>query len=242
MRLTLHPRLSRVVRALPQGGPLAWLEVLLLVVLAVQLARVVWTVATPVGPLGRWRPEQPAQMTAAARAALFARFDPFFRTGTGAGPAAVTSLSLKLFGIRMNEASGQGSAIIAGPDGIQSSVGVGDEIVAGVKLKAVAIDHVVIDRGGTDETLYLDQSQAAPVATPGGAPGTAPAAAPSTGAAPLPAQPPAAYNAPPDLTAGAAGMSPQQMKARMSAPPPAPNPSAPNPSAPNPSATVPPRK
>lgn len=229
MRLTLHPRLSRVVRALPQGGPLAWLEILLLVVLAVQLARVVWTVATPVGPLGRWRPEQPAQMTAAARAALFARFDPFFRAGTGAGPVAVTSLSLKLFGVRMNEASGQGSAIIAGPDGIQSSVGVGDEIVAGVKLKAVAIDHVVIDRGGTDETLYLDQSQAAPVAVPG--------AAPSAGAAPLPAQPPAAYNAPPDLTAGAAGMSPEQIKARMSAPPPAANPSAPNPSA-----TVPPRK
>lgn len=233
MRLTLHPRLSRVVRALPQGGPLAWLEILLLVVLAVQVARVVWTVATPVGPLGRWRPEQPAQMTAAARAALFARFDPFFRTGAGAGPAAVTSLSLKLFGIRMNEASGQGSAIIAGPDGIQSSVGVGDEIVAGVKLKAVAIDHVVIDRGGTDETLYLDQSQAAPVATPGAAPN----AGASTGAAPLPVQPPAAYNAPPDLTAGAAGMSPDQVKARMAPPPPATNPSAPNPSA-----TVPPRK
>lgn len=213
---------------------MAWLEILLLVVLAVQLARVVWTVATPVGPLGRWRPEQPAQMTAAARAALFARFDPFFRTGTGAGPAAVTSLSLKLFGVRMNEASGQGSAIIAGPDGIQSSVGVGDEIVAGVKLKAVAIDHVVIDRGGTEETLYLDQSQAAPVATPG--------AGQSTGAAPLPAQPPAAYNAPPALSAADGGMTPEQIKARMAPPPPASNPSAPNPSAPNPSATVPPRK
>lgn len=232
MRLTLHPRLSRVVRALPQGGPLAWLEILLLVLLAVQLARLVWTVATPVGPLGRWRPEQPAQMTPAARTALFARFDPFYRTGAGGGPVAVTSLSLKLFGIRMNEASGQGSAIIAGPDGIQSSVGIGDEIVAGVKLKGVAIDHVIIDRAGAEETLYLDQSQAAPVATPGApaAVGAAPSPGPTIGAAPLPAQAPAAYNAPPEGSAAAGGMTPQQMQAR----------SAPLP--PNPSATVPPRR
>lgn len=200
MRLRLNPRLSRVVRALPQGGPLAWLEIVLLALLAVQLARLVWTVATPVGPLGRWRPENPAPMTAAARAALFARFDPFFRTGPGAGPVAVTSLSLKLYGIRLNEASGQGSAIVATADGIQSSVVVGDEITPGVRLKAVAIDHIVIDRAGTDETLYLDQSQpAAPVGAPVGAPSllpTAPTAVPA---------PPAAYNAPPPPRAAAPG-------------------------------------
>ena len=196
MRLTLNPRLSRLVRALPQGGPLAWLEIMLLVVLAVQIARLIWTVATPVGPLGRWRPEQPVQMTAAARDALFARFDPFFRTGAGAGPAVVTSLSLKLFGVRLNEASGQGSAIIAGPDGVQSSVVVGEEIVAGVTLKGVAMDHVVIDRGGTDETLYLDQSTPAPAAVPG-APGPSGAVQGVPVATPLPVQPPAAYNAPP---------------------------------------------
>lgn len=222
MRLTLHPRLSRVVRALPQGGPLAWLEIVLLMVLAVQLARLVWTVATPVGPLGRWLPEQPAQMTPAARTALFARFDPFFRGGTASGPVAVTSLSLKLFGIRMNEASGQGSAIIAGPDGIQSSVGVGDEIVAGVTLKSVAIDHVVIDRGGAEETLYLDQSQAAPVATPGGPP--------TPGATPLPAGPPAAYNAPAQPV-NAGGAAPIQTM-----------PGQPASQVPTPSATVPPRR
>lgn len=221
MRLTLHPRLSRIVRALPQGGPLAWLEIVLLVALAVQIARLVWTIVAPVGPLGDWRPPQPAAMTAEARMALLARFDPFFRGGGGAqGPAAVTSLALKLYGIRMNEASGQGSAIIATPDGIQSSIAVGQEITPGVKLTSVAIDHVVIDRGGTAETLYLDQST--PVPTAGGAPapgvtaapappiGTLPGAAPVTalpnqstaGAAPVapPAgapQPPAQFNAPP---------------------------------------------
>lgn len=206
---------------MPQGGPLAWLEILLLVVLAVQIARLIWTVATPVGPLGRWQPEQPAQMTPAARAALFARFDPFFRSNADTGPAAVTSLSLKLFGIRLNEASGGGSAIVAGPDGVQSSVAVGDEIVAGVRLKAVSIDHVVIDRGGTEETLYLDQSQPAA------------AVSPPPGAVPLANQPPAGYNAPPQqpqvMSAPSNPAQPSQ-SGGMSFPPP------------SPSATVPPRR
>lgn len=165
---------------------MAWLEILLLVVLAIQLARLVWTVATPVGPLGQWRPEQPAAMGPAARAALFARFDPFFRSGAGTGPVAVTSLALKLYGIRLNEASGLGSAIIATPDGVQSSIAVGGEITPGVKLKGVAIDHVIIDRGGAEETLYLDQSTAAPVASPTAASGNTIPAGSS----------PAAYNAP----------------------------------------------
>jgi general secretion pathway protein C len=39
---------------------------------------------------------------------------------------------------------------------------VGDEIAAGATLKAVAIDHVVLDRGGAEEVLYLDQSEPAP--------------------------------------------------------------------------------
>lgn len=168
MRLTLHPRLSRIVRALPQGGPLAWLELALLLGLGVQVARLIWVVATPVGPLGDWRPPIAADLSPAARTALLARFDPFFRgTAQPDGPAVVTSLSLKLFGVRLNEAAGGGSAIIATPDGVQSSVAVGGEIVSGVKLQAVALDHVVIDRGGVEETLYLDQSVPAPSASPG---------------------------------------------------------------------------
>ena len=162
---------------MPQGGPLAWLEIVLLMVLAVQLARLFWVIATPVGPLGNWQPTAPAAMTPAARHALLARFDPFYRgQASGEGSAAVTSLSLKLFGIRLNEASGQGSAIIATPDGMQSSVAVGGEIMPGVKLKEVAIDHVVIDRQGVAETLYLDQSAPAPTANPGRAPPAALAA------------------------------------------------------------------
>lgn len=220
MRLTLHPRLSRIVRALPQGGPLAWLEILLLVALAVQLARLVWTLATPVGPVGEWRPPQSPMMSVEARTALLARVDPFFRGNAGAqGPAAVTSLSLKLYGIRLNEASGGGSAIIATPDGVQSSIAVGQEVVAGVTLKAVAIDHVVLSRGGVDETLYIDQSVSAPTAAPGPVAATPPIG--TLPAAPIPAT--AATAQPNQTTAGAAPVAPPpgapQSPAQFNAPP-----------------------
>jgi general secretion pathway protein C len=91
-----------------------------------------------------------------------------------------------LFGIRLDQAMGRGSAIIATPEGVQSSYGVGEEIVPGVKLKSVAFDHVVLERGGVDEQLFLDQSVAAPVAGAPGAPGAqvtpAPSAAPAASA------------------------------------------------------------
>jgi general secretion pathway protein C len=89
----------------------------------------------------------------------------------------VTSLQLTLFGTRIDDATGLNSAIIAGPDGVQNSVGLGQEIVPGVRLKAVAFDHVTIDRGGKAEELYIDQSSAAAVAA-----ASAPAAAPPTAA------------------------------------------------------------
>jgi general secretion pathway protein C len=57
---------------------------------------------------------------------------------------------------------------------MQGSFVPGDEILPGVTLKSVAFDHVVIDRGGRDETLFLDQSGAVPLATPDA---SAPAAA-----------------------------------------------------------------
>jgi general secretion pathway protein C len=123
-------------------------------------------------------------------AGLLGSFDPFFRAGSGAaGPVVVTSLSLKLFGVRQDTASGRGSAIIALPDGQQRSFAVGDEIMPGVRLEAVAFDNVTISRGGAAEQLFMDQSKGAPAA-PGtvvpGAPGAAPA--PGTFASPPPPQ------------------------------------------------------
>ena len=140
----------------------------LLLALAVQLASLIWTSVSPIGPVGDWRPASVTQVPAYLSGDT--RFDPFFRLQSAApSQAAVTSLSLKLFGVRIDSAMGRGSAIIAAPDGVQSSFVVGDEIVPGVKLKTVAFDSVTIDRGGVEEQLFLDQSVAAPIAQPGGA-------------------------------------------------------------------------
>jgi len=146
--------------------PVDWLglvEKLLLAVLALQLARLIWVLLTPVGAFGPWEGRQAQLLSASARQALFASFDPFFRTGAPqAGNGVVTSLALTLYGVRLNEGTGQGSAILATPDGIQNSYAVGDEIMPGVVLKAVSFDHVTIDRGGVEEQVFLDQSQTAP--------------------------------------------------------------------------------
>jgi len=165
VRLAIDPRSWRLFRRLPRYSLLSLTELLLLTVLAVQCARLIWVTVTPVGPLGAWQPAGGPDL-ARARAALASGFDPFFRLGRTQGPAVVTSLQLKLFGVRVDEATGRGSAIIAGPDNVQTSYAVGEAIQPGVTLKSVAYDSVVIARGGADETLYLDQSGAAPLAAP----------------------------------------------------------------------------
>ncbi|HEX8263304.1 MAG TPA: type II secretion system protein N [Allosphingosinicella sp.] len=165
------------------------LELALLALIALQCARLIWTVLTPVGPLGAWRA---SEGQGAASTSGLGEFDPFFRlSGTG-GPVTVTSLNLKLFGIRQDQASGRGSAIIAGSDGNQRSIAVGEEIEPGVTLKAVGFDSVTISRGGADEQLFMDQSQTPGTAPPPGAPPAPapPVVQPSTSVEPGPPVPP----------------------------------------------------
>ncbi|MCG2842739.1 hypothetical protein L6Q21_17320 [Sandaracinobacter sp. RS1-74] len=89
--------------------------------------------------------------------ALLARFDPFFpvRADSGSG-LPVTALPLSLHGVRSDSATGRGSAIIASGDGEQKVYAVGETVTDGVTLAAIAADHVVLDRGGTREALWLD--------------------------------------------------------------------------------------
>ncbi|WP_449471704.1 type II secretion system protein N [Sphingobium chungangianum] len=164
-------------------APIDWARVaekLLLGLLALQCARLVWAVLTPVGSFGPWEGRQAQFPNFAARQTLFSSFDPFYRAGPqqAASGGVVTSLALTVYGIRLNEGSGLGSAIIAGPDGVQNSFAVGDEILPGVLLKGVAFDHVTIDRGGSEEQIFLDQSQPA---SPAGALGDGAAPAPVAG-------------------------------------------------------------
>ena len=132
-----------------------------------QCVNLLWALIVPLAPLGAWQPQTAVIASPAERRALFSSIDPFFRTAQqGPTNATVTALGLTLFGVNLNEATGGGSAIIAGEDGVQTSYAVGDEIAPGVKLVGVAFDHVLLDRGGTRESLFLAQSGEAPVANP----------------------------------------------------------------------------
>lgn len=182
MRLVLDMRARGLLRRVPITRVYSALELLLIAVLALQCARLVWAVVTPVGPVGTWRPADGTDVSPA----ILRDFDPFFRTsgGDAPGPAVVTNLQLTLFGIRIDGAQGGGSAIVAGPDGVQQSIGVGQEIMPGVRLKAVAFDHVTIDRGGAAEDLFLRQPDQPAAALP------APSAPPLVGGGPPPIAPP----------------------------------------------------
>lgn len=150
---------GRGIAQLLPVGLYGWLRALLVLALIIQVARLVWTIVTPIAPLGDWQARTANVMSAPSRAALFASFDGFDRAVvTGDASAAVTSLDLTLYGLRMNEASGGGSAIIAGSDGVQSSYSVGEEVAPGVTLVEVQFDHVVLERGGLRESLFIDQS------------------------------------------------------------------------------------
>ncbi len=166
MRFSFPPRALRFAPRILVRFPYVWVETALLALLAVLCAHLFWAVFTPLGPIGRWTA---GGRIIAADTTLFSRFDPFFRLGAPSGATVVTSLPVKLFGVRLDEATGRGSAIIATPDGVQSSFAVGDEIMPGIILKTVAFDNVTIERGGVAEQLFLDQSVAAPVAQSGAA-------------------------------------------------------------------------
>lgn len=183
MRLAIGPRGQRLFRRLPRYSIYSLAELALLALLAVQCARLFWVIVTPIGPVGDWRPAGGPDLVR-ARAALTSDFDPFFRLDQSGAQPAVTSLQLKLFGVRVNEATGRGSAILAGPDGVQTSYAVGEAILPGVTLKRVNPDGVVIQRGGTEETLFLDESKAAPAVSP--APTAAPPLTDTSLAAPAP--------------------------------------------------------
>ena len=174
MRLGSSPRAGRLperlIQRLPRPTVYSTLEIVLLVLIAVQAARLLWILVTPVGPVGEWKAS--SSLVLPDGDAALREFDPFFRLSGAAAPAVVTSLSLKLYGVTEDRATGRGSAIIALPDGTQRSFAVGEEIMPGVALAEVGFDNVTIDRAGAREQIFLDQSEPAQAAA--GAPPTAP--------------------------------------------------------------------
>lgn len=137
-------------------------QVLLALLLAFAAARLVWVLLAPVGPVGT---PPPAALAARSGTAVFGRFDPFFQMPGDGGPTVVSDLAIDLYGTRVDNVSGRGSAII-GVDGTQRSFLVGEEIMSGVTLHGVAFDSVTVSRGGSLEQLFLDQSVPARAVSP----------------------------------------------------------------------------
>jgi general secretion pathway protein C len=156
MPLDADHRAGRLLGRLPRLTAYSWAELALLVLIAVQCARLFWILVAPVGPVGDWRAT--SGVVAPQDTSLLATFDPFFRLDGTTGPTLVTALNLKLYGVREDRATGRGAAIIALPDGRQMNFAVGEEVMPGVTLTAVGFDNVTISRNGTAEQIFLDQS------------------------------------------------------------------------------------
>lgn len=132
--------------------PLAWLILALLFAgTSFLAARAVEAVTAPLPALPTIAPQPGPD------ASILGRFDPFFREGPVDGAnLAVTALPISLKGVRFDAASLRGAAFIAGADGVQRPFALGEEVMEGVVLAAVAADHVILDRGGTRESLWLE--------------------------------------------------------------------------------------
>jgi general secretion pathway protein C len=127
----------------PEGAR-GLLEVVLVIALAAQAARLVWAIAAPPPP------SPPAEHVSGGDLSILTRFNPFLGADTASGQA--NGDGLRLYGVRA-AGGGRGSAIIGTADGRQSSYAVGDVIAPGVKLQAVEADHVVLSRGGAGTRL-----------------------------------------------------------------------------------------
>lgn len=144
-----------LVRA-PHPRLILALELALALTIAAQVARLVWIVAAPVAPLS-------APVAAGPRPAdlgILAQFDAFGVSGGGSASAGngAGSEGFRLFGVRSGGPGG-GSAIIAGPDGVQKSYAIGETLTTGVILATVAADHVELSRGGARSTLSFPDIQ-----------------------------------------------------------------------------------
>lgn len=148
-----------------------WLKAVLLALVAMQAARLIWVLVTPLGPVGRWLPPAPPTIPATAQLALFSTFDPFAtaQAQPGAAAPAPAASGFTLFGTRMSFGGAPGSAIIAGADGVQTSYSVGEEVAPGARLLSVGFDFVLIGGNGAEQRLAMEGADPPAAAAAGGA-------------------------------------------------------------------------
>lgn len=198
-------------RSLSPASAVTAATVVLTALVAVQTGRLMWILAVPPGGVGASATPDPASR-AAADLSILSRFDAFYRgepsaglPADGAGFQAAAGGAFQLFGVR---AGPGGSAILAGPDGRQTSVGVGEAVAPGVVLAAVGRDFAILRRGGAEERLEFS---AAAYAAP------APSVAAAAPAPPAPAAPGPASVATVDRggVIGALGLRPRRVEGRV---------------------------
>lgn len=150
---------DRIGRHLP-----AAVEIVLVILLALQAARMIWLAVVPPAPFGE---TVPPAATAATDAFAIAD-DLFYRQTTTPGPnGAEQALGYRLFGLRAASADGSmpASAILAGKDGVQRAYHDGEAIADGIRLARVGEDHVVLRAGGSEHRIDLASAASPPART-----------------------------------------------------------------------------
>ncbi|GAB2619556.1 type II secretion system protein N [Novilysobacter erysipheiresistens] len=131
----------------------AWLpgavEIVVVTLLALQLARLAWLVLAPARPIV----EAAAPATLAAPAPSLPTVDVFFRSAAVASAGSDEAFGYHLFGVRSE--SGSGGSAILGKDGDQASYAVGREVAPGVVLTSVGAEHAVLAANGARHRLDL---------------------------------------------------------------------------------------
>lgn len=139
------------------------LQFVLVVAIAVLLARLGWLLVAPSDAVSSlmMRPlpspiQQVTRSNVRGDLSLLMTTNPF--VSSGRAPSAVpdapeTTLNLKLAAIFMSTDPAADSATIVTPDNRTQRFQPGDEIIPGTELVRVLSDRVIISRNGTDETL-----------------------------------------------------------------------------------------
>lgn len=156
-------------------------ELALLMLLAVQAARLLWLALTPIGPIGASTPADDSFVATTPRLPVI---DIFFRQMTVAGTDSGSgeALGYTLFGVH-SDIDGDGSAIL-GKNDDQASYAVGDEVASGIVLESVGANHAVLLASGSRHRIDLPRhaearTRPAPTTLPVGSPKPAAAATPT---------------------------------------------------------------
>lgn len=153
-------------------------EVILVLLFAVQAARLIWLLFAPAGPVGDWPPLQGGDEAGPA-APIALAFDPF-HPGSGSRPAAGSTSGYRLHAVRVSGTSG--SAILStAAGGSQAAYQTGEEVAPGVTLASVGPGHAVLRTGSGGQRLELDSAASTLPARPAQAARHLPSAAPANG-------------------------------------------------------------